>query len=108
MQVEYWADHFEPPVLNLECYMFDPKTVKLIPEEFARRYSVIAIEKLDSEKFNILSVAMVDPSDKAIITRLEKMTKCMVTVFRAEREMVTTSINQYYMKFEAEVDVYAR
>jgi len=69
--------HFKIPFLNLENYTLNVDIVKTIPEEIARSFQVIALERWG----NILTVGMVDPEDEKSKRILETSIKCKVITF---------------------------
>ncbi len=62
------------PYANLRNYVIDPKVVKVIPENIARKYHCIAMLKVKGA----LTVAMVDPLDSFLLENLEYTTACKV------------------------------
>ena len=66
--------------------------VKIIPENIARRYNLIAVEKKD----NMLKVAMEDPLNIVVLDDLKMMTGYEVrAVFGAEAD-IASALNKYY------------
>ncbi|NCB40683.1 MAG: type II secretion system protein GspE, partial [Erysipelotrichia bacterium] len=59
---------------NLRNYVIDPKVVKLIPEDIARKYHCIAILRVKGA----LTVAMLDPLDSFLLDNLEYTTACKI------------------------------
>src|SRR4030042_5425052 len=51
------ADHFDLPFVDLDTYLIDEKIVKMIPEEIARRHTLIPLFKIGET----LTVAMTNP-----------------------------------------------
>ena len=51
------ANYSNLPFVDLDTYLIDEKVVKIIPEEMARRHTLIPIFKIG----NTLTVAMVNP-----------------------------------------------
>lgn len=76
-------------ILNYEC---DKEIVHLIPEEFARAFQVIALEKQD----NILILGMVNPLNCGIIKRLEDKLNVIIQVIRVDFNSLIIKINNSY------------
>ncbi len=77
---------------NLSGYIIEPEVVKLIPEEFARKYKVMPVFVIE----NILTIAMFDPSDVRIIDEIQRLTKLNVEPVAAEEMEVRKVQDQYY------------
>ena len=84
------------PFLQLENYEFDTNIVKLIPEEMARHYQVIALDRLESVEKPILTIGMVNPEDTNVINLLEKRLNCFIRLFRVDLEKWASTVNEVY------------
>ena len=82
------------PFIRIEHYELNTDIVKLIPEEMARCFQVVAIEKREK----VLTVGMVVPEDKNAITRLESRLKLKVLPVRIEIQNWSSAINNSYLK----------
>jgi hypothetical protein len=80
------------PYLPLGNYEVDPQVVKLIPENVATQYNLIAIDKIG----NSLTVAMSDPLNMHAIEDVELITNCKVQVFVSTQTDIKEAIKRYY------------
>ena len=80
------------PFLPLSNYEVDANTVKLIPENVATQYNLIAIDKIG----NSLTVAMSDPLNIHAIEDVELITSCKVQVFVSTQTDIKEAIKRYY------------
>jgi hypothetical protein len=88
--------HFKIPFLNLENYTLNVDIVKTIPEEMARSFQVIALEKWG----NILTLGMVNPEDEKSKKILEARIKCKVMPFKVNLHEWANAVNNNYVKEE--------
>ncbi|MBX6353414.1 MAG: type II/IV secretion system protein [Thermoflavifilum sp.] len=80
------------PHVNLFQYQIDPSIVRLIPEDLARRYLVLALRR-DKAK---LMVAMADPLDFYAIDDLKMSTGFQIEPVIASKEELRIYIERYY------------
>jgi len=80
------------PYLPLNNYEFDKNIVKIIPENVARQYGLVVIDKLG----DIITVAMFNPLNIQAIEDLEILTKCKVQVFVSKLTDIEKIINECY------------
>ncbi|MDP2913165.1 MAG: hypothetical protein Q8N91_04075 [Candidatus Omnitrophota bacterium] len=80
------------PYLPLDCYEINPEAIKLIPENVARQYNLIAIDKIE----DLLTIAMSNPLNIQAVEDIEVLTKCKVQVFVSTMTDVTNAIKKYY------------
>ena len=80
------------PYLPLENYEIDETLTCLIPEEVARQYCLIPIDRIG----NALTLAMADPSNVQAIEDIEMMTKCVVQTFVSTPSDITKAIDKHY------------
>ncbi len=93
--VECLTEQKKSDFINLEkvkCIRQD--IVKLIPENIARRYNVLAVA-MEDEK---LVVAMDDPSNIIAIDTVMRMANCRVKVVRADRKKLEEYLDKYYQE----------
>ena len=70
--LEVLSRQLQLPYINLNTYKFEPETVRIIPETFARRYRAVALkESADGS----LLVGMADPTDIFGYDELAKLLK---------------------------------
>ena len=75
-------------------YELNKDIVGLIPEEMARRFHTIALEKVGQT----LSVVMEDPVNQDIRTNLEQTTQCKIAPLIATKSEIDKAINKWYAK----------
>jgi len=82
------------PYLPLAGYEIDAESVKLIPEQVAKQYGLIAIDKIG----DTLTLAMSNPLNIQAIEDVEFLTKCKVQSFVSTLSDVNDAITKYYAK----------
>ena len=80
------------PYLPLENYEIDETVMKLIPEQVARQYCLIPVDRVG----NALTVAMADPSNLQAIEDIELMTSCVVQTFVSTPTDIQKALVRYY------------
>lgn len=80
------------PHVTLYRYRLDPSLSSIVPEELARRYSLIPLKKEE----NKLTVAMVDPMDYFAIDELRMSTGFIIEPVIATRDEIQRTINRMY------------
>ncbi|RCK81478.1 MAG: Type IV fimbrial assembly, ATPase PilB [Candidatus Ozemobacter sibiricus] len=80
------------PYANLRNYVIDPKVVKVIPENIARKYHCIAMLKVKGA----LTVAMVDPLDSFLLENLEYTTACKIKPLVSTMTEIQHAIDEFY------------
>ena len=82
------------PYLPLECYEINADAVKLIPENVAVQYNLVAIDKIE----DLLTLAMSNPLNYQAVEDVELLTKCKVQVFVSTMTDITNAIQKHYTK----------
>ena len=82
------------PYLPLECYDINAEAIKLIPENVALQYNLVAIDKIG----DLLTVAMSNPLNYQAIEDIEVLTKCKVQVFVSTMTDINNAVQKYYPK----------
>lgn len=82
------------PYIAVNKYEIDFKIIQLIPEETARKYHVIALDRVG----DVLSVVMANPLDSAMLEDLENITKCKIATFIATKAEIDEAITHRYKK----------
>ncbi len=82
------------PYLPLESYEITPDVIGLIPENVARQYNLIAIDKIE----DLITIAMSNPLNTQAAEDIELMTKCKVQVFVSTMKDITAAIDRCYGK----------
>lgn len=86
------------PHVDLNQYIIRPDVVSQIPESIARRYDLIAIDKIG----DYLVVAMADPLNIFAIDDVRMYTQLEIQQVISTRESILKSIDRYYRKESAE------
>ena len=82
------------PYLPLENYEIEDGVTKLVPEQVARQYCLIPVDRVG----NALTVAMADPSNVQAVDDLEMLTTCVVQTFVATPTDIRNAIDRYYKR----------
>ncbi len=90
--LQYLADYFNLPYLDLDTYLIDEKVAKMIPEEMARRHTLIPIFKIG----NTLTVAMTNPLNILALDEVRNKVKTDVEIAISTEKKIKTAIEQHY------------
>ena len=82
------------PYLPLESYEISADMIKLIPENVAKQYNLIAIDKIG----NLLTISMSNPLNIQATEDIEMLSGCKVQVFISTMTDITNAIKKYYGK----------
>jgi type IV pilus assembly protein PilB len=82
------------PYLPLESYEISADMIKLIPENVARQYNLIAIDKIG----NLLTISMSNPLNIQAAEDIEMISGCKVQVFISTMTDIANAIKKYYGK----------
>lgn len=77
---------------DLSNYIIEPDVIKLVPEDFARKYKLLPVFLIE----NSLTVAMSDPANVFIIDELQRITRLVVEPVLASELEVKKALDQYY------------
>ncbi len=80
------------PYLPLKNYAIDGEVLRLIPENVARQYYLVPVDRVGET----LTVAMADPLNVSAVEDLEMLSHCSVQVFVATISDVAEAIQRYY------------
>ncbi len=80
------------PYLPLQHYTIDNELLALIPENVARQYCLIPVDKIG----NTLTVAMADPLNSKAVEDIEMLSRCSVQIFVATMSDVIDAIERCY------------
>jgi type IV pilus assembly protein PilB len=86
------ADYFNLPYVDLDTYLIDEKIVKTIPEEMARRHTLIPLFKIGS----ILTVAMPNPLNLLALDEVRNRVKADVEISISTEKKIKKAIEQHY------------
>ena len=82
------------PYLPLANYEIDSAMNKYIPEELAKKYFILPVDKMG----DILTVVMANPLDHKAIEEIETLSKCKVETFVATFTEIKQAIETLYSK----------
>lgn len=85
-------DEAELPIIDLRGYEIDPAVVDLVPEEMARKYTLMPLR---AEKGSLV-VAMADPTNLYAIEDLRVRTSLSIKPVRAAREDIERALSRHY------------
>lgn len=86
------ADYFNLPYVDLDTYLIDDQIVKIIPEELARRHTLIPLFKIGAT----LTIAMENPLNILALDELRNRTKTDVEIAISTEKKIKKAIDQYY------------
>ena len=86
------ADYFSLPFVDLDTYLIDENVVKSIPEELARRHTVIPLFKIG----NTLTVAMTNPLNIMALDEVRNRAKTDVEIAISTEKKIKKAIDQHY------------
>ena len=86
------ADYFNLPYIDLDSYLIDEKIVKTIPEEIARRHTLIPLFKIG----NALTVAMTNPLNILAMDEVRNKAKLDVEIAISTEKKIKKAIDQHY------------
>jgi hypothetical protein len=84
------------PYLPLSNYEIDPNLVEIIPENVARQYCLICIDKIG----DAMTIAMSNPLNLQAVEDIELITGCKVQTFVSTMTDINNAIAKYYKKKE--------
>ncbi len=82
------------PYLPLSNYEMDENATKLVPENVARQYCLIPIDKIG----NTITIAMADPLNTQAIEDIELLTSSSVQIFVSTATDIKQAIDKSYKK----------
>lgn len=80
------------PYLPLDNYEIDAVLTALIPEDTARQYCLVPVDRIG----NALTLAMADPSNLQAVEAIELLTKCVVQTFVSTPSDILRAIEKHY------------
>ena len=86
------ADYFNIPFVDLDTYLIDDKVVKMIPEEMARRHTLIPIFKIGET----LTVATANPLNIHALDEVRNKLKTDVEIAISTEAKIKKAIDQHY------------
>ncbi len=82
------------PYLPLSNYDMDEAAIKMVPENVARQYCLIPIDKIG----NTVTIAMADPLNTQAIEDIELVTNCSIQIFVSTATDIKQCIDKFYKK----------
>lgn len=82
------------PYLPLDNYEIDPEVIKLIPENVARQYCLIPLDKIGTS----ITIAMANPLNLQATEDIELLTNLTVQVFISTATDINRAIDKCYKK----------
>ena len=82
------------PYLPLECYEVNVEAMKVIPQNVAEQYNLIAIDRIG----DLLTIAMSNPLNVQAVEDIELLARCKIQVFVSTMTYITNAIKKYYVK----------
>ncbi len=98
--ITFLSKQYGIPTIDLANREIDPEVVKLIPEDVAQKYQVLAVERTGST----LVVAMADPSNIFAIDDVKFITGYNVEPVVASEAAIKSAIEKYYASPEMELE----
>jgi len=86
------ADYFNLPYVDLDTYLIDEKVVKAIPEEMARRHTLIPLFAIGSA----LTVATTNPLNLLALDEVRNKVKTDVEIAISTDKKIKKAIEQHY------------
>jgi type IV pilus assembly protein PilB len=86
------ADYSNLPYVDLDTYLIDEEIVKTIPEEMARRHTLIPLFKIG----NTLTVAMPNPLNLLALDEVRNKVKTDVEIAISTENKIKKAIEQHY------------
>jgi len=80
------------PFLSLENYEISPEALTLVPENVARQYNLIPVDKIGG----ILTIAMSNPLNLQAVDDVEMITSCQIQIFVSTMSAISNAITKYY------------
>ncbi len=80
------------PYLPLKSYTIDGDLLRLIPENVARQYCLVPVDRIG----DTLTIAMADPLNTRAVEDIEMLCRCSVQVFVATLSDVVDAIKRTY------------
>ncbi|MFA5147510.1 MAG: hypothetical protein WC491_00120 [Candidatus Omnitrophota bacterium] len=82
------------PYLPLSNYDMDEAAIKMVPENVARQYCLIPIDKIG----NTVTIAMADPLNTQAIEDIELVTSCSIQIFVSTATDIKQCVDKFYKK----------
>ena len=80
------------PYLPLKHYTIDDELLRLIPENVARQYCLVPLDRIG----DTLTIAMADPLNAKAVEDIEMLSRCTVQVFVTTMSDVIDAIKRHY------------
>ena len=90
------ASHSGVTTIDLGNYMIKPDVIQLVPEELARRHTLIPVFRIGEH----LTVAVDDPLNFLAVDDLREKTHCEIKTVLASAQSIRQAIDRYYTSNE--------
>lgn len=90
--VSFLSEKHSIPKIELETYLIDPKIIDIVPEELARKHSLIPVLKIG----NRLMCAMLDPLNIFALDELSLKTNLLIEPAVATEIEIRKAIDEHY------------
>lgn len=90
--VNFLSDKTGIPYIDLTNYLIDPTVINLIPEELARKHSVIPLFRIK----DTLTVGMINPQDVFALDEVRANTSLLIEPAIVTEKALKNSLDQYY------------
>ncbi len=86
------ANYYDLPYVDLDTYLIDEQVLKIVPEDIARRHTIIPIFKIGDR----LTVAMENPLNLPALDELRNRTKMEIEIVISTENKIRKAIEQHY------------
>jgi type IV pilus assembly protein PilB len=90
--LQFLADYFNLPFVDLDTYLIDEKVVQMIPEEMVRRHTLIPLFKIGET----LTVAMANPLNIHALDEVRNKVKTDLEIAISTETKIKKAIDQHY------------
>ena len=90
--LQYLADYFDLPYVDLDTYLIDEQVLELIPEELARRHTLIPLFKIGET----LTIGLSNPLHLTAIDEVRNRIKTDVEIALSTEKKILRAIDQHY------------
>jgi len=90
--LQHLADYFDLPYVDLDTYLIDEQVLELIPEELARRHTLIPLFKIGET----LTIALSNPLHLTAIDEVRNRIKTDVDIALSTEKKILRAIDQHY------------
>jgi type IV pilus assembly protein PilB len=92
--------HLDIPFVDLNSYALDPRLTKIINRTYANKHVVVPVSLVD----NVLTLAMDDPTDTAVVDDIRALRGLTINVVSSTRQALRRALWRLYAEGEADPD----